>query len=178
MSKVFKKEVYTLEEIGEMILKKCPNRFKNLNSAYASAKIVANRLGIEDINGKKRNKLIAARDAERILAELQDMKKGRRKKAEKTVLNTEPTPVEGSSEQVSLFDEGIIDWLEPYTPHVFTKKEKAACADEVGEIPMSETVTPKEVDPRELFEAGVDLMRAINRFAEVIGMARRNETNG
>lgn len=176
MSKVFKKEVYTLEEIGEMILKKCPNRFKNLNSAYASAKIVANRLGIEDINGKKRNKLIAARDAERILAELQDMKKGRRKKAEKTALNTEPTPVEHSSEQVSIFDPNIIDWLEPYTPN--SKKETAACADEVGEIPMSETVTPKEVDPRELFEAGVDLMRAINRFAEVIGMARRNETNG
>lgn len=168
MSKVFKKEVYTLEEIGEMILKKCPNRFKNLNSAYASAKIVANRLGIEDINGKKRNKLIAARDAERILAELQDMKKGRRKKAEKTVLNTEPTPVEGSSEQVSLFDEGIIDWLEPYTPN--SKKEKAACDEEEAEVP--------EVDPRELFEAGVELMRAINRFAEVIGMARRNETNG
>ena len=41
-----------------------------------------------------------------------------------------------------------------------------------------EAEIPSEVDPRELFEAGVELMRAINRFAEVIGMARRNETNG
>ena len=63
----YTKGVYTLEEIGEIVLKKCPDRFKNLNSAYASVKITANELGIGDINGKKRNKLISARDAERIV---------------------------------------------------------------------------------------------------------------
>lgn len=174
MSKKLEKDVYTLEEIGELILKKCPNRFKNLNSAYASAKIVANRLGVEDINGKKRNKLIAARDAQRILDELQDMKKGKRKKAEKTELRAETTPVEcfkdalTDKKQVSLFDESVLDWLEPYTPH--SNGETAALEAEGAEIP---TATPEEVDPRELFEAGIELMRAINRFAEVIGMNRR-----
>lgn len=169
MSKKLEKDVYTLEEIGELILKKCPNRFKNLNSAYASAKIVANRLGVEDINGKKRNKLIAARDAQRILDALQDMKKGKRKKAEKTELKAEQTPLERPAEQVSLFDESVLDWLEPYTPH--SNGETAALeAEDPDKIP---TATPEEVDPRELFEAGIELMRAINRFAEVIGMNRR-----
>ena len=168
MSRKFDKDVYTLEEIGEIVLKRCPNRFKNLNSAYASVKIVANRLGIEDINGKKRNKLISARDTETILAELEGLKKGKRKKAEKTALNGEVAPAEHAPEQVSLFDDSVLDWLEPYTPN---HKDETAALDEEAEI-------PSEVDPRELFEAGVELMRAINRFAEVIGMARRNETNG
>ena len=168
MSKKLEKDVYTLEEIGELILKKCPNRFKNLNSAYASAKIVANRLGVEDINGKKRNKLIAARDAQRILDELQDMKKGKRKKAEKSELKAETTAIERPAEQVSLFDESVLDWLEPYTPH--SNGETAAETAEDLKIP---TDMPEEVDPREMFEAGIELMRAINRFAEVIGMNRR-----
>ena len=150
MSKKLEKDVYTLEEIGELILKKCPNRFKNLNSAYASAKIVANRLGVEDINGKKRNKLIAARDAE------------------KSELKAETTAIERPAEQVSLFDESVLDWLEPYTPH--SNGETAAETAEDLKIP---TDMPEEVDPRELFEAGIELMRAINRFAEVIGMNRR-----
>lgn len=144
----YTKGVYKLEEVGEIVLKSCPGRFKNLNSAYASVKITANKLGIQDINGKKRNKLISARDAERIVNTLMGKKRGRKKKAE----------------QVSLFDDNIVDWLDPYLPN--SKKEEPTETSPEEEM-------PKEVDPQELFEAGVELMRAISRFAEVIGMNGR-----
>lgn len=72
MAKKLKKEIYTLEEIGNIIYeldqKADAVRFRKPVSAYAAAKKAALKLGIEDINGKKRNKLIAARDAEAIIS--------------------------------------------------------------------------------------------------------------
>lgn len=72
MAKKLKKDIYTLEEIGNIIYEldqKCDVvRFRKPVSAYAAAKKAALKLGIEDINGKKRNKLIAARDAEAIIS--------------------------------------------------------------------------------------------------------------
>ena len=113
MSQFYKKGVYTLDEISDLIIKKNPGRFKNHDSAYASVKAVARDLNIGDINGKKRNKLIAARDAERILEVLKTThRKGKTKKVIKAV--SKPS----KAEQVSLFDDGIIDWLEPYTAHI------------------------------------------------------------
>ena len=82
MKRNYKKGVYTLREIGETVYKKCPGRFKNEESAYAMAKTTAQRLGIGDINGKKRCKFITATDA---------------KKAKR-------------AEQVSLFDRDV-NWL-------------------------------------------------------------------
>ena len=72
MAKKLKKEIYTREEIGNIIYeldqKADVVRFRKPVSAYAAAKKAALKLGIGDINGKKRNKLIAARDAEAIIS--------------------------------------------------------------------------------------------------------------
>jgi len=133
MSQFYKKGVYTLDEISDLIIKKNPGRFKNHDSAYASVKAVARDLNIGDINGKKRNKLIAARDAERILEVLKaSHRKGKTKKVIKAV--SKP----GKAEQVSLFDDGIIDWLEPYTAHI--PKEKPYTAPVIDE-----SLTPAEI---------------------------------
>ena len=70
MAKESKKGVFTLNEIGAHALKKWPGRWKNQESAYASVKATAQRLEIGDINGKQKYKLIAAKDAARILEEL------------------------------------------------------------------------------------------------------------
>lgn len=78
MAKDSKKFVFTLNEIGGHAFKKWPGRWKNQESAYASVKAIAQRLEIGDINGKKKYKLIAAKDAARILEELT---KTERKKA-------------------------------------------------------------------------------------------------
>ncbi len=132
MSQFYKKGVYTLDEISDLIIKKNPGRFKNHDSAYASVKAVARDLNIGDINGKKRNKLIAARDAERILEVLKTTyRKGKTKKVIKAV--SKPS----KAEQVSLFDDGIIDWLEPYTP---TMPKKAYTPPVVDE-----SLTPAEI---------------------------------
>ena len=70
MAKKTKQYVFTLNEIGYHAFKKWPGRWKNQESAYASVKAVAQRLEIGDINGKQKYKLIAAKDAARILEEL------------------------------------------------------------------------------------------------------------
>lgn len=98
MAKKFKKEVLTLEEIGSIIYEKAEGRYKNLNSAYSAAKKAALKLGIEDINGKKRNKLIAARDAEAIV----DLVLEPKNKEALPEVKPEQKPL-----QVSIFDLGL-----------------------------------------------------------------------
>ena len=118
MSRNYSKGVFTLEEISQMVLDKFPGRFKNLKSAYATVKATVTELGIEDINGKKRYKLISARDADRVLARIRE--KARVKKtAPKAEKKTKAV-------QVSLFDKGVVDWLEPYTQHVEKDENKKA----------------------------------------------------
>ena len=123
MSRNYKKGIYTLQEITEELIKRNPGRFKNEASAYSSVKQATKDLAIEDINGKKKYKQIAARDAERILEHLGGKK--RRTRAPK------------KATQVSLFDEGVVDWLEPYTPnHKATApayKDEPITADEIAE---------------------------------------------
>lgn len=123
MAKKYKKEVLTLEEIGAVILEKTEGRYKNLNSAYTAAKKAANILGIEDINGKKRNKLISAKNADIIVNYVLEPKQ----KQEKTpvenpnrndfIPETDITPLHS---QVSIFD--LIEPLE--VPSVSSTEEK------------------------------------------------------
>lgn len=70
MAKNAKKGTYTFKELGEIVMKKYPGKFVHLESASVQCAHVAQRLGIEDINGKKKYKQIAAGDAEKILEDM------------------------------------------------------------------------------------------------------------
>lgn len=76
--KTIKKGVWTLQEIGARAFKAWPGRWKDEESAYASVRAAAQRLGVGDINGKKKYKLIAAVDVSRILGELTRIDKKKR----------------------------------------------------------------------------------------------------
>lgn len=79
MAREYKKGVYTLKEISELAMKKYPDRWVNLDSAYASVKTAARQLEINDINGKRKYKQIAAVEVARIFENLE--KCNRRKKS-------------------------------------------------------------------------------------------------
>lgn len=79
MAREYKKGVYTLKEISELAMKKYPDRWVNLDSAYASVKTAARQLAINDINGKRKYKQIAAVEVARIFEILE--KCNRRKKS-------------------------------------------------------------------------------------------------
>lgn len=70
MAKNAKKGTYTFKELGEIVMKKYPGKFVHLESASVQCAHVAQRLGIDDINGKKKYKQIAAGDAEKILEDM------------------------------------------------------------------------------------------------------------
>ena len=70
MAKNAKKGTYTFKELGEIVMKKYPGKFVHLDSASVQCAHVAQRLGIDDINGKKKYKQIAAGDAEKILEDM------------------------------------------------------------------------------------------------------------
>ena len=76
--KTIKKGVFTLQEIGARAFKAWPGRWKDEESAYASVRAAAQRLGVGDINGKKKYKQIAAVEVSRILGELQRIDKKKR----------------------------------------------------------------------------------------------------
>lgn len=126
MAKKYKKEVLTLEEIGAVILEKTEGRYKNLNSAYTAAKKAANILGIEDINGKKRNKLISAKDADIIINYVLEPKQKQEKtpvenpnrKIDYSIPETVITPLHS---QVSIFD--LIEPLEVSSVSSVEEKE-------------------------------------------------------
>lgn len=141
MKRNYKKGVYTLREIGETVYKKCPGRFKNEESAYAMAKTTAQRLGIGDINGKKRCKFITATDAKTIVETIQRTPSKKAKRAE----------------QVSLFDRDVnwLGWLDDYTPDRETSEAEPLPA------PVPDGVTPEQV------EAIADFMAAWQRLCEV-----------
>lgn len=149
MAKKFKKEILTLEEIGAIILERTEGRYKNLNSAYTAAKKAANILGIEDINGKKRNKLIAAKDAEAIIAYILEPKQEQKP----AKVEVKPFPVETSpkSNQVSIFD-----FIEPL------------------EVPVDASINKGEVyclapKAEETIEALEEFKKARNRLEALIG---------
>lgn len=72
MAKTAKKGTFTFKELGEIIMRKYPGKFKDLASASVQCAHVAQRLGIEDINGKKKYKQITASDAERVLEDMRN----------------------------------------------------------------------------------------------------------
>lgn len=82
MAKECKKGVFTLYEVGEIAYKKYPGRFKNLASAQASVRTYAKECSVEDINGKKKYKQIAAIDVKRILERFEETNGKKTRKAE------------------------------------------------------------------------------------------------
>lgn len=72
MAKNAKKGTYTFNELGAIVMKKYPGKFKDLKSASVQVAHVAQRLKIEDINGKRKYKQITASDADRILEDMRE----------------------------------------------------------------------------------------------------------
>lgn len=148
MAKKFKKEVLTLEEIGAIILERTEGRYKNLNSAYSAAKKAANILGIEDINGKKRNKLIAAKDAEAIIAYILEPKQ--EQKPAKVEVKPFPVEISPIASQVSIFD-----FIEPL------------------EVSIEGSVDEKDAEASNLIEETIEALeefkKARNRLEAVVG---------
>ena len=70
-----KKEVYTLYEIADILFDKFPGRYKNIQSARACVRGTARALGVGDINGKGRYKLIARVDAVKVIEEISGLKR-------------------------------------------------------------------------------------------------------
>lgn len=62
-----KKYTYTFKEIAEDVMKKLPGHYKNFDSANATVRATARELGINDINGKGKYKIVPAVQAEIIL---------------------------------------------------------------------------------------------------------------
>lgn len=62
-----KKYTYTFKEIAEDVIKKLPGHYKNFDSANATVRATARELGINDINGKGKYKIVPAVQAEIIL---------------------------------------------------------------------------------------------------------------
>ena len=62
-----KKYTYTFKEIAEDVMKKLPGHYKNFDSANATVRATARELGINDINGKGKYKIVPAVQAEVIL---------------------------------------------------------------------------------------------------------------
>ena len=122
MAKNYKKGVYTLPELGDIIFKKCPGRFKNAESAYAQVRTTARRLHIGDINGKARFRFITATDADRII---------------KAIMETPSKKRPQKAEQISLFDSNIkwLDWLDEYTPDIKKEEKTPEPAEEPETIP-------------------------------------------
>lgn len=138
MSKTFKKGLYTTAEIAAIVFKKCPGRFKNLESAKRRVSYARARLGIADINGKKNFQQFSRVDTERILADIingKPCKNGKTRKPPRRARVTDAT-------QLSIFDDpginidgegvrfdpNVIDWLESYTPN--SKKTTPVIDDE------------------------------------------------
>lgn len=111
MAKESRKGIFTLNEIGAHALKKWPGRWKNQESAYASVKATAQRLEIGDINGKQKYKLIAAKDAARILEELTKHQK--------------KTPQHGQADLFSLLPAEASAIVTASNPDAITKAKEA-----------------------------------------------------
>lgn len=140
MSKTFKKGLYTTAEIAAIVYKKCPGRFKNIESAKRRVSYARARLGIADINGKKNFQQFSIKDTERILADIingKPCKNGKTRKPPRRARVTDATQISifddarivdpRGGESGVIFDESVIDWLELYTPN---SKKAAPVIDE------------------------------------------------
>ena len=132
MARNYKKGVYTFAEIGEIIHKKCPGRYKDATVASRMATRKAKELGIGDINGKKKFMLIPKTEAERIVSAVVN---GRTRTADQISLGE------------FLDDDQIIDWLEPYTPHSKKKDYTPPIIEPTEDKPL----TKEELERRILY---------------------------
>lgn len=120
MARNYTKGIYTFAEIGEIIHKKCPGRYKDATVASRMATRKAKELGIGDINGKKKFMLIPKNDAERIVSAVVNGRTRRKRTAEQISLG-------------EFLEDDQIDWLEPYLP----KKPKKASAPPIIDEPLT-----------------------------------------
>lgn len=144
MERKSRKGVWTLKEMGQYLRKKNKGYFKNDHTASDACRRVAVKLGLGDINGKKSYQQFPTTDAERIMAIVQDK------------INTKPRK-RRKAEQITLGDFGI-EWFEPEAPA------------EPTQIPSVEpSEASMEIDPNELRDALMELVRAVHRVADIIG---------
>lgn len=120
MARNYTKGIYTFAEIGEIIHKKCPGRYKDATVASRMATRKAKELGIGDINGKKKFMLIPKNDAERIVSAVVNGRTRRKRTAEQISLG-------------EFLEDDQIDWLEPYLP----KKPKKGSAPPIIDEPLT-----------------------------------------
>ena len=101
MAKTSRKAIYTLTELGEIALKKFPGHYKDVKNASATISYFANRLGVQDINGKKKFKQISATDADRIFEKMRQSYEEHPK--------ANPTPIEQEIRKAEREDVVVIE---------------------------------------------------------------------
>ena len=147
MAKNAKKGTYTFKELGEIVMKKYPGKFVHLESASVQCAHVAQRLGIEDINGKKKYKQITASDAEKILEDMRQSYENHPR--------THSTPLErmAKQEEPQAVTSEQIDVTLPPSGGIPQTMTKPLCLHiKSFEFPEPERVTPSEKKADE-FEA-------------------------
>lgn len=147
MARNYSKGTYTVNEIAEIVFKKCPGRFKDVSIAHRQVNKMMAKLGIGDINGKKRCMYISANDTDRLI---------------EAIVNSRTRKTKKPGEQINLAEimtqKDPVKWMEPYTPHAKKNEEEEPTA-EAEHVPTAEQVA-----------AVADLVRAwervIKAFAE------------
>ena len=144
MARNYSKGTYTVNEIAEIVFKKCPGRFKDVSIAHRQVNKMMAKLGIKDINGKRRCMFITATDTARLID---------------AIVNSRTRKTKKPGEQISLpeiLNGKPLAFLDPYTPRNLTEEEP--------EEPAPEEFTAEQV------AAVADLVRAwkrvVKEFAE------------
>ena len=136
MARNYSKGTYTVNEIAEIVFKKCPGRFKDVSIAQRQVNKMMAKLGIKDINGKRRYMFITATDTARLVD---------------AIVNSRTRKTKKPGEQIDLAEfmtqKNPTKWADPYTPHA--KKNEEEPTAEAEPVPTAEQV-----------EAVADLARA------------------
>lgn len=149
----YSKGIFTTSEIAEIVMKKCPGRFASVAVGQRQVNKTIKKLGISDINGKKRCLQISKIDADRIVDTIVNGRtRIRRRKAEQVDLGE------------FLSGEDKVDWLEPYMPHVKKKEPKKE-----QPAPVDNGMTAEQVEAVEQFwHAFVNLCNVLGNNEEEI----------
>ena len=127
MARNYSKGTYTVNEIAEIVFKKCPGRFKDVRIAHRQVNKMMAKLGIGDINGKRRCMLITATDTARLID---------------AIVNSRTRKTKKPGEQINLAEimtqKDPVKWMEPYTPHA--KKNEEEPTAEAEPVPTAEQV--------------------------------------
>lgn len=140
MARNYSKGTYTVNEIAEIVFKKCPGRFKDVSIAHRQVNKMMAKLGIKDINGKRRCMFITATDTARLID---------------AIVNSRTRKTKKPGEQISLpeiLNGKPLAFLDPYTPRNLTEEEP--------EEPAPEEFTAEQV------AAVADLVRAWKRVVK------------